>query len=273
MPKNIPKFEYKVPTFAPGPVRKEIMQCLRDIALDEQNVRYYKYTDGVISGCALVEEDMKIGLINGIVKFAGRIYKLKEKLLVPYEPTDALTILKLRFAPQSSHKEYTHYTAELVLDTDTVIKPHEMEMGRFKLKRGSRLRTVYVDFWDMATEYDTVNLINVPQAAVGNATNTTTLSPAITNYFAREAYGFFTNSTTNPNPLDIAFCTNILADGRPINRELIEMYVCNRLEQKYTGKLSNIQLYETLGEVLNLITGRSVVDKGLGHDDGIILIN
>ena len=267
----MPMFEYKAPTFEPGPVRKEIMQCLRDIALDEQNIRYYDYTDGVISGCALVEEYMKIGLINGIVKFSGRIYILKEKLIVPYEPTDALTILKLRFAPKNSNKEYTHYTAELVLDTDTTIKPYEMEMGRFKLKKGSRLRTVYVDFWDMATEYDTVNLINVPQAAI--CSTTTTLSPFITNYFAREAYGFFGNSSVANNPLDIAFCTNILSSGKPINRELIERYVCNRLGQKYAEKLSNIQLYDALGEVLDLISGRSVIDKGLGHDDGIILIN
>jgi hypothetical protein len=255
--------EYKVPTFAPGPVRKEIMQCLRDIALDAQDIRYFEYTNGVIAGCALVEKDMKIGLVNGMVKFANRIYKLKEKIFVPYEPTDALTILKLRFSPQITNTEYTHYTADLVLDTDTTLKPHEMEMGRFKLKRGSRLRATYTNFWDMATEYDTVNLIHVLQSARVNPT----LSPAITRHFAQEAYKFLAD-----NPLDSAFCTHALAGGEPLSRELIERYVCNRLKKDYET-MNNAQLHASLGKVLDLITGRSGVDKGLGHDDGIILIN
>jgi len=256
--------EHTIPTFTPGPVTKEILQCLRDLSYDEQTLRYNTYTDGIITGCTLIEENMRIGLVNGIVKFAGRLYKLKEKILIPYEPTDALTIMKLRFSPQIPSRDFIHYKAELVLDTDPTLKPHEMEMGRFKLKRGSRLRTTYKDFRDMATEYDTVNLMYLKQSAPGD----TTLSPTITRLFGHEAYPHIKD-----NALDAAFCTQALASGEAINRELIEHYVCNRLSRTYTGKMDNARLHASLGEVLNLITGHTPIDKGRGHGDGILLLN
>jgi len=257
------KLEHKIPTLAPGPVKKEIVQCLRDLALDEQNIRYHEHTDGIIAGCGLIEENMKIGLINGIVKFGGRLYKLGEKAFVPYEPTDNWTVLKLRFGTQMQHREYIHYSAELVLDSGMDIKPNEMEMGRFKLKKGSRLRTQYKDFWDMVTEYDTVNLIHVKQAA----RHSPTLSPAIAMHFAREAFSYL-----GGHPLDGAFCTVCLATGEPVSRELIERYVCSRLGRDYR-EMNNTQLHEALGEILDLISGRARGDKGRGHKNGVLLIN
>jgi len=248
----------------PGPVTKELLQCLRDIAYDEQNLRYGEYSDGIITGCNLVEENMTIGLVSGMVKFGGRIYKLNKKTLIPYEPTDELTILKLRFNPQIASRDYIHYKAELILDTDAYIKPHEMEMGRFKLKRGSRLRTEYKDFWDMTTEYDTVNLIHIKQAAPIKAT----LTSNITRLFGLEAYPCISG-----NALDAAFCTQALGSGGGVNRILIEQYVCNRLGQTYNGTMDNERLYTALGEVLSLITGRAGVEKGHGHGDGILLLN
>jgi hypothetical protein len=255
--------EHRIPTFAPGPVKKEIMLCLRDIALDEQNIRYHDYADGIVTGCGLVEENMKIGLVNGIVKYAGRLYKLREKALVPYEPTDDWTVLKLRFAPQAKHREYVVYTAELALDTSTALLPNEMEMGRFKLKKGSSLRTAYKDFWDMGTEYDTVNLVHVNHAARGMPT----LSPAITAHFAREAF-----PRLNGNPLDSAFCVACLQTGEAVGRELITRYICNRLERD-CAEMDNVSLHQGLAEVLDMITGRANRNKGRGKTGGVMLIN
>jgi hypothetical protein len=257
------KLEHKIPTFAPGPVKKEIMQCLRDIALDEQEIRYHGYSDGIVIGCGLVEENMKIGLVNGIVKYAGRLYKLRGKALVPYEPTDDWTVLKLRFAPQTKHREYIIYTAGLVLDTNTGLLPNEMEIGRFKLKKGSSLRTSYKDFWDMGTEYDTVNLVHVNQSARGSPT----LSPAITTHFAREAFPHL-----DGQPLDSAFCVACLQTGGQVNRELITRYVCNRLEREYE-EMDNVSLHQGLAQVLDMISGRASHTKGRGKADGVMLIN
>ena len=246
----------------PGPVKKEIMLCLRDIALDEQNIRYHEYTDGIISGCRLVEESMKIGLLNGIVKFAGRLYRLNEKALISYEPTENWTVLKLRFNPQTKHREYIHYTAELALDENFDIKPNEMEMGRFKLKKRSVLRTEYTDFWDMVTEYDTVNLIHVKQS-LGH---THTLSPVITRHFAKEAFRYL-----KENPLDFAFCTACLAAGEPVSRELIQQYVCKRLNRDYK-EMSNTELHEALSDILDIVSGKEKKEEGKAQNEGIMFI-
>jgi hypothetical protein len=255
--------EFKIPVFNAGPVKREMLLCLRDIAMDEQNIRYHEYSDGIIAGCGLIEEGMKIGLNHGIVKFGGRIYKLSEKALLPYEPTDTWTVLKLRFGPKIQHKEYEHYTAELVLDGDVERKPNEMEMGRFKLKKGSRLRTEYKDFWDMVTEYDTVNLIHVRQSARFD----TTLSPAITMHLAKEAF-----SHLGANSLDSAFCTACLSTGEPLSRELITRYVCNRLGYEYEEK-SNVELHKGLAEILDMILGKSRDRGQIKRSDGVLLIN
>jgi len=53
------EIQHFLPTFMPGPVTKEFFQCLRDIAYDEQYLRYSNYTDGIIAGCTLVEENMQ----------------------------------------------------------------------------------------------------------------------------------------------------------------------------------------------------------------------
>ena len=257
------KFEHKVPTLQPGPVKKEIVQCLQGIALDEQNIRFHDYTDGIVMGCSLVEEGMKVGLVGGIVKYAGRLYKLIEKVFVPYAHTDEWAILKLRFSPLIPHVEYIHYTAELVLDANVDIMPNEMELGRFKLKKGSRLRTEYKDFWDMCTEFDTVNLLYVNQSAWHQPT----FSPAITTHFAREAF-----SHLGDNCLDAAFCSVCLSSGEAIGRELITQYVCNRLGRPYT-EMDNARLHSELGKILDLITGRAHDDSGKGHQHEVLVIN
>ena len=257
------KLEFKMPTFMPGPVKKEMLLCLRDAAIDEQNIRYHEYSDGIITGCGLIEEDMNIGIINGIVKFGGRLYKLSEKTLLPYEPTDSWTVMKISFNPETEHREYIHFTADLILDNSAEITSNELEVGRFKLKKGSRLRTSYKDFSDMATEYDTVNLIYVRQSARG----VSTLNPEITTHFAREAYPFLKD-----NALDCSFCAACLSEGRSIGRELITRYVCNRLNKEYRD-MSNAELHKALSEILDLIRGRGYLKKGFSNDDKIMIIN
>jgi len=257
------KLEHKVPTLSPGPVKKEIMQCILGIALDEQNIRFHDYTDGIVMGCGLIEDNMTIGLVGGIVKYAGRLYKLTERMFVPYDHTDEWAVLKLKFSPRLLHKEYIHYTAELMLDTNIAILPGEMELGRFKLKKGSRLRTQYKDFWDMCTEFDTVNLLYVNHAA----RHQPTLSPEITTHFAREAFAHL-----GDNCLDAAFCSVCLSSGDAVGRELITQYVCNRLKLEYK-EMDNARLHSALGEILDSITGRAHNDSGKGHRDGVLVIN
>ena len=255
-------FEYKVPTFPQGPLKREMLLVLRDIAMDSDSTRYHGYSNGIIEGCAVIEEGMRIGVGVGTVKYADRLYRLKENSLLPYEPTEDWSVLKLRFSPQTRHSEYDHFTAELALDADTHIQANEMELGRFKLKSGSRLRTEYTDFRDMSTEFDTVNLVHTLYAA----RDTATLNPAITLHFAREAYKF-----AGTNPLDAAFCTACLSTNDAVGRELIARYTCTRLGWEYR-EMSNTELHSALADVLDLISGHGQGSETDDSDGGVLVI-
>ena len=248
------EFTHKAPTFAPGPLKKEILIALRDLTYTEQMLRYQEYSDGILYGCKLYEQNMHIGILSGIIKYAGRVYMLADRTSVSYEPTDSWTALKIRFGAQRQSREYTHFTGQLVLDTNTQTLPNEMEMGRFKLKKGSALRTEYKDFHDMNTEYDTVNLQYVKQAGLGKPT----LSPEITRHFAREAYPY-----TQDNALDAAFCGSAL-NGKTMTREYIERYICTRTGQE-CREMENNELLKGLENVLRTIRGTSEVRKRREH--------
>ena len=78
--------------------------------------------------------------------------------------------------------DYVRYVTEFVLDENLERKQNELEVCRFKLKEGTRLRAEYKDFCDIETEYDTVNLANATWTSAGG----NTLSKEITDYFARK---------------------------------------------------------------------------------------
>jgi len=236
-------FEHKIPKFTPGRVlSREILFTMRDLAYQEQSVRYDEYCDGIIEGCALYEEDMKIGIQNGLIKFGGRLYLLTEKQGIPYQPTDEWTMLKIRFGTQLASKDFTHYTGELVLDNGLRVQANEMELGRFKLKKGSRLRTQYISFADMETEYDTVNLLHVVQSAPGEPT----ISPKITRTFAQEAFPFVND------PMDISFCSICLGAEQAVRRDYIQWYICGRMNTDYQH-LDNLQIHRSLKDILEAI--------------------
>jgi len=255
-------FEHRRPAFPKGVLTKEVLCSLRNIAAMEQDVRYSEYSDGIVSGCELVEENMRIGILSGVVKYAGRLYMLGEKMTVPYQPTEDWTMLKIRFGPQVKDREYTLFQGQLVLDSNLQTSRAEMELGRFKLKQGSRLRAKYKDFRDLMTEFDTVNLVNVRHAAP----QAQTLSPVITTFFAQEAYAFARDA------IDIAFCTQCLASGEPVRRELILRYICRRCDRAY-AEMDNAELHRCLSDILDDISGRGKAETKRLEMDSVMLVN
>jgi len=253
-------FECKIPLFNPAPLRKEILENMRDLAVKEQAARYSEYSDGILAGCELYERDMKIGVTGGVLKFAGRIYVLTGSDSVPYRPTDAWTVLKVQFGGEEKSRDFMRYVGRLALDENVATLPNEIELGRFKLKHGSRLRTVYKDFQDMETEYDTVNLINVPFAGIGEAT----LSPVIMTHFAREAYPHAKEAP------DIAFCTACLANSGMMSRESIRLYLWRRLDAD--GKMfDNREIHFLLTDLLAEMKGMAR-QGGQGQSQGVLLL-
>ena len=136
-------------------------------------------------------------------------------------------------------------SVRLEISDDMSLKGDEMELCRFKLKSGAVLRTKYVDFFDRVTEFDTVNAISCPYAAVGRST----LLPEIVAAFARDAMGY------RLEPLDQAFCLAALQHVS-ISYDQISFYLQHRLQTE-PQEWDNMGLYNGLCMALREIQGGS----------------
>ena len=160
---------------------------------------------------------------------------------VEYSPTDEYMMMKIIFEPELETENFIQRNINLILSHDMEIASNEMEICRFKLKKGAVLRTTYTDFFDRVTEFDTVNTINVPYAAIGGHT----LSPEILINFANEARDFELCDQ------DFNFCLNALG-GHITSSEQISFYIEHRLKIELKSP-TNQNLYDNLCLILREI--------------------
>lgn len=230
------------PLFNHGRILKlEMLEQLRDFPRDLFNIYSLQYSNGVISGCDIGVKGEYIVVTKGIIKYENVLYVLKEDYMIPYRYTNSLALLKLRFLGETKNSDFIRYTTEIFIDDNLDLNEDEMELCRFKVKEGAILRIDYVDFEDMSTEYDTVNLINCTYAGSGKST----LSPRILKAFAKEAFKYELS-----NSLDISFSMMCLQEGRGIEKDLITSYLSSRLKIS-NRDYSNSEIYEYLVRILN----------------------
>lgn len=246
-------FFNKYPLFNRGRILKlEMLEQLRDFPRDFIDILLGEYSDGIISGCNIKVNQDSIVVSKGIVKHNNIIYILKDDYILPYEYTNNTVILKIRFLSETKNNDFIRYGTEMVIDDNLDIQRDEMELCRFKVKMGAKLRVDYVNFEDMSTEYDTVNIINSPFAAYEKSS----LSPKILRCFAKEAFQY--NLT---NALDISFCMMCLQSTKVIERDLIINYIEARLKILLRD-YSNEQIYGYLLMILQDIKqGKQVVSN------------
>ena len=222
-------------------LRTEALCSIRDRAFDSLQVYTIDHGDGIISGCHLTTNRDSITLNSGLIRHDDFLYLILEPMSIPYEPTDEDMILKLVFESPIETENFIKRNVELNLTHEINISHNEMELCRFKLKKGAMLRTKYVDFFDRATEFDTVNTINSPYSAI----NGSNLSPEITKAFAIEARDYTLEQ------LDYNFCLEALS-GRAINAEQIGFYIEQRLKIDLIDR-NNKNLYDNLCLILQEI--------------------
>lgn len=240
-------FQYKMPRFtAQRVLSREILFTMRDLSC-QLHALYGEYSDGILTGCGLYEENGSIGVRPGVVKYAERFYVLEKPELTPFQPTGRWTVLKIRFSTPKTLPDFEYAEGRLALEDNTHVGLDELELCRFKLKQGSALRSEYKDFADMGTEYDTVNLLYRKQAFRGGAA----LCPEITQRFAREAFPL-----SGDNPLDHVFCGQCLAAGEAVSREYAVRYVCGRTGAEYRD-MENPEVYQRLLEILETLRNKS----------------
>lgn len=222
-------------------MRKEFLWALRDYSYGFMQLEYEKYTDGILEGLDLhvTKDEIKIGA--GMVKYHNRIILFEKEEIVPYEPAEQFRSLKLKMK-QEKTKDYILNGGEPFLDADLELKEDELEICRFKLKAGARLRNHYTDFYDLETEFDTVNLVNAAWAAIGKPG----ICPVITKYFATEAIKHKLDSR------DFSFAALCLNTTKSIARDIIAAYIRAKLEIE-NAEFTNQQIFGHLDMILRNI--------------------
>ena len=234
--------EQKYPQFERLHVlRTEALCSIRDRAFDIFPLFMENYGDGIISGCRPITTPTTITLSAGMILHNNFFYLIKEPMSVEYAPTEEYMMMKMVFEPELETENFTQRNVNVILSHDMNLSDDEIELCRFKLKKGAILRTTYTDFFDRATEFDTINTINVPYAAIGGHT----LSPEILINFANEARDFELSLE------DYNFCFSALS-GRRISSAQISLYIEHRLKTELINP-TNQTLYENLCIILKEI--------------------
>ena len=244
-------FQNNYPLFNSGRLLKiEMLEELRDFPREFFKAQFEGYSDGIISGCDIDVNDNFIVIQKGIIKYDDTLYLLKDEEKIPYECNNKLMILKVKFLPEILDSDFRINSTEISLIDNLELAENEIEICRFKLRTGAKLRINHTDFIDLSTEYDTVNTIYAPYAANGESG----LNPEILRRFGRELL-----ACSLSEAWDISFAMMCVQSKEAIQKEIIVAYLVNKLgiEMKDYG---NEDLYYYLLEALGVVkegTGRN----------------
>ena len=230
------------PVFERGRIlKKELLMTLRDYSFGQVQLQFDKWTDGILLGCDISVEEKQLHIAPGMLKWNGFIYAMVEVQKIDFTATEQVSVLKIQFSTlASTATDYERYAGKFVLDNSTSLLENELELCRFKLKEGNRLRSDYTGFTDMQTEYDTVHLAHATWAGIERQT----LALPILRQFAKEAF-----VCNLQNAWDIYFCGQCMS-GQTIHRDVLLAYIRSHGEH-ITGKENGVQLYEMLVRILD----------------------
>ncbi|NEW09797.1 DNA and RNA helicase [Paenibacillus sp. SYP-B3998] len=233
------------PNFTKGRIlKRDMLESLRDDPRRFTELSYQAYSDGILAGAEVRITAENLIVSSGLVKFGSRIYALEQDYSLSYSATGRETVLKIRFREAVAQLDFTLYNTDIVLDDDISLRGNELELGRFKLKEGAKLRSDYQSFADCATEYNTWNSIYTAYSALGQSS----LSPALTRYFGAQLL-----SAGSSNAYDIAFAMQCLNQGT-VNRDLILHYIGSRLGTGYKA-YDNVHIHKYLTRILEETQG------------------
>ena len=215
-----------LPLFESGNLlTKEMLTSIRDYSFGFSELLYEGYGNGILKGCKVTTTEDTIRIGRGIVVYEGKLYLILNQLIAAYYPTDQLAIFKLQFKDEIRTQGFIYRELEVMVTNDLELSNHDVEICRFKLQTGSKLRIDYRTFKDRETEYDTANMTYTPYAAYGESS----LSPDITTDFARRMM-----KCKDLTPLDTCFCLQALnTSGTALSKETISMYIKAKLEMDH----------------------------------------
>jgi len=245
-------FSYIYPIFERKRLLKnEMLENLRDFPRDLFHIFYQNYSNGILTGAELSVKDDYLVLHPGILYWRGIPYVMGSSTMIMYHPTAKTSYFKVKFLEELQGAEKQEYLTRIYIDDEPANHKNEIELARFKLQEGARLRDKYTDFFDYDTEFDTINRLYAPFASPERST----IWPAAVKDFARVLVNYpITNSW------DQSFCINCVQLDYGINYEMIRLYLNLRLQKK-DADYSNYEVYCSLKRILHEVTGRGTVQN------------
>lgn len=199
------------------------------------------YSDGILRDLEIESGADHIVIKGGMVRYQGKIYYLDKEVRIGIKPDNKLQILKIRFEEMKQKNGMKIWATDLVLDEQETIRNNEMELCRFQYQQGAKLRTTYTNFQDYGVNYNVVNIVHAPYAAVGEST----IASRITRDFAEQ---MMQDNLTDA--YDIAFCFACMRQ-EAVSRKSIVHYIRHKLPQQGEN-MRNSDIYYNLSRILDM---------------------
>lgn len=225
---------YAEPLFRKGRVlKKESLEALRDFPGGLAKLALSDWADGILYGFDITYENERVTVCAGAVWYEGQVVLTQAEQIAFHAFEQQITVC-LRLYPAASTEDF--YTRQLELRLKNG-EPggNELELGRFRLSEGARLRKDYRDLRDCRTTYNTLDVTQIPYAGPGGVT----VSPVLLTMFARMVLDH-----TDVPDTDVQFALLCL-NHPPVSRECLLRYICRRLGEPYR-ELSHSEIYERL---------------------------
>ena len=239
----------RVPIFEKGNIlTTNMLETLKELSLDYQATRYVGYSNGILTGCNIDVNDTTLTVGKGIIIYDEQLYFLTNPITISYYPTNEWIVLNFVIGAEINYRNISEKQLELVFTKEAEKKEDAIEICRFQLQQGARLRKGYRNFGDQDTEYDTINEIYADWSGYEDKT----ISFQLLSFFAKEM-----GKKPKLELIDFLFCQQIYQlDGKSMNRKAIEGYLNQRLQQKkehYTNK----EIYQKLCEIMRVSPARN----------------
>ena len=243
-------FEYRYPRFqSKRLLRAEMLEELRDFPLSVLNGLWDASAQGVVAGCSISWSAGVLTIGSGILYANKQFYLMREPYKMPCEAVDKVRYLKVRFLPEETTPLETIGATSIILEERPTISGDELELCRFRLQEGARLRDKHENFEDCSTEFDTVDFTYAPWAGRKDSV----LNPMLIRRFAKELLDMRTGRAE-----DLSFSMAALAAGGRVDAEAVREYIRLR-----TGKVPAHGVRPAYEALL------AILKEGGGTDDGM----
>lgn len=237
--------EFREPLFAKGRVlKKESLELLRNLPERMLQFGFAGWASGVLYGFEISYrpgsgQGGEITVGPGAVWYEEKIIQTVEEKL-PFTDYESPSAVCLRIHRAFQTDDFFVCPVELKIIRGEPGEK-EIELGRFCLSEGARLRKEYRDLRDLRTSYNTLDLTRVPYAGPGGVT----ASPVLLRAFGRTIM-----EREAAEALDVQFALLCL-NHPPVERECLLRYLSRRLREPYR-ELSHSEIYERLTRIVGM---------------------